>query len=205
MSHYRNNSGGSLSVIIENGQLRSPSDFITVDNNNITLSPLRDSQIDLCVINDDNQSRTQNIHVNFHEPHASVRIFGLYVAKNHATIDIKTKMNHVVPHCKSEQLWKGVLHDDAKATFEGNIVVAPHAQKTIAHLQNKNLLLSKNAEIHTRPFLEINANDVQCTHGATVGFLDAQALFYLRSRGIPEQEARQVLIDAFVREILDRA
>ena len=190
---------------IINGQLNSPTDLsnqINIHENNITISPLKNSTIILYLINEN--SIKQNITVNFLEQHAEVNIFGLYRGHETQLLEITTKINHNVPHCTSRQLWKGVLTDSAKANFEGHINVAPHAQKTIAHLSNKNLLLSSTSEVFTRPFLEINANDVQCTHGATVGCLDNDAIFYLRSRGLSEQAARELLIEAFANEILDK-
>ena len=129
-------------------------------------------------------------------------IYGLYQMQDKQSLKIHTTMNHIVPHCTSRQVWKGILADGAKADFEGKIVVAKDAQKTSAHLSNKNLLLSNTAEVSTKPFLEIYADDVQCSHGATVGCLDPNALFYLQSRGIPESEARALLIEAFADEIL---
>ncbi len=195
----------SKKMIIQNGVLHissTTSSEIIIQDNNITINPLSHSKIILCIINN-TASCTQNITVNFQEQHAEVCVFGLYQGCDKQTLSVITTMNHAVPHCTSRQLWKGVLRDAAKASFEGKIIVAKHAQKTAAHLSNKNLLLSKTAEVSTRPFLEIDANDVQCTHGATVGCLDQDAIFYLRSRGIAEQDARELLIDAFVNEILE--
>ncbi|OGT43391.1 MAG: hypothetical protein A3F13_04295 [Gammaproteobacteria bacterium RIFCSPHIGHO2_12_FULL_40_19] len=143
------------------------------------------------------------IEVNFHHPRAALTILGLYQLHDRHSVEIQTTIHHWVPHCTSKQIWKGVLHDASKAAFEGRIIVHPKAQKTSAHLSNKNLLLSKMAEVNTKPILEIEADDVQCTHGATVGCLDQNALFYLRSRGISVDDARQLLIDAFVHEITD--
>lgn len=143
------------------------------------------------------------IDVDFNHANAIVNIFGLYQMRAQQSIEIKTTVNHHVPHCTSKQLWKGVLNDSAKAIFQGKIIVSPDAQKTNAQLSNKNLLLSNAAEINTKPILEIYANDVKCSHGATVGCLDDNALFYLRARGIDENSAREMLIDAFASEILD--
>lgn len=194
--------------VIYNGELRSSVDAsheMVMHENTVTISPLRDSKITLYIINNNLQSLKQTIIVNFRELHAEVSIFGLYDARDKQTMNITTHMNHLTPHCTSRQLWKGVLFDAAKVVFEGNIDVAKHAQKSIATLQNKNLLLSKQAEVSTRPFLKINANDVQCSHGATIGFLNQEALFYLRSRGILESDARSLLIESFMNEILESA
>lgn len=169
-----------------------------------SIAPEADSTTNLFVILPDNMTEKKySIDVNFLHANATINIFGLYQMRNKQSVEIKTTINHLVSHCTSKQIWKGVLHDFAKATFEGKINVASRAQKTAAHLSNKNLLLSKNAEINTKPILEIYADDVICSHGATVGFLDQEALFYLRSRGIEENAARQLLIDAFADEILN--
>ena len=187
----------SKQIIIHNGELRTPYDGseIIIEENHITINPAKNSDIVLSIINE--QSIQQTVTVNFFEENASVAVYGLYDLRDQHKVEITTLMNHAVPHCTSNQLWKGVMDGQSKALFEGKIIVAPHAQKTVANLSNKNLLLSKTAEVSTRPFLEIDANDVQCSHGATVGCLDPNAIFYLRSRGILECEARGMLIEAF--------
>ena len=113
-------------------------------------------------------------------------------------------MRHASPNCNSYQLYKGILADRAKAVFNGRIVVDQDAQKTDAKQSNRNLLLSEDAVINSNPQLEIFADDVRCTHGSTVGQLDQEAVFYLRSRGIGREEAIQLLTLAFAGEILDR-
>ncbi|MCX7125664.1 MAG: SufD family Fe-S cluster assembly protein [Gammaproteobacteria bacterium] len=206
MTMLNNNLPTPQNVIIINGVLHTSSDSspdIIIQENNIIIEPKKNSKITLYIINNENSCK-QNITVNFREQHAEVSLFGLYQGHDKNTLEITTKMNHLVPHCTSRQLWKGVMGDSSKASFEGKIIVAKDAQKTEAHLSNKNLLLSKTAEVSTRPFLEIDANDVKCSHGATVGYLDLDAIFYLRSRGIAENDARDLLIEAFVNEILDR-
>src|SRR6185295_12886783 len=103
----------------------------------------------------------------------------------------------------SNELYKGVLSDEGKAVFNGKIFVRPDAQKTNAFQSNRNILLSEGSVIHTKPQLEIWADDVKCSHGCTTGQLDEDALFYLRSRGIPKDEARGLLLSAFAAETLD--
>lgn len=152
---------------------------------------------------DEAVNKKYQIEVAFKEPHAAIHIRGLYQLHEKQSVEIQTTMHHFVPHCESKQIWKGVLRDVARAKFDGKIIVNSDAQKTIAHLLNHNLLLSKTAEIQTKPTLEIYADDVQCTHGATVGCLDQEALFYLRARGINECEAREILIQAFINEIVE--
>ncbi|HUR39388.1 MAG TPA: Fe-S cluster assembly protein SufD [Planctomycetota bacterium] len=130
-------------------------------------------------------------------------LFGLYEVAGAQHVDHHTSITHSQPHCTSRELYKGVLDGRSRAVFDGRILVKPGAQKTSAFQTNKNLLLSKEALVHTKPQLEIFANDVKCKHGATIGQLDADVLFYLRSRGIGLSEARRLLIHAFASEIVD--
>ena len=119
-------------------------------------------------------------------------------------VDNHTTIHHAKPHCESHELYKGILDDQAHAVFNGKIVVEIDAQKTDAKQTNKALLLSEDAQINTKPELEIFADDVKCTHGATVGQLDADAMFYLRARGLGLEQARRVLIHAFASDLLSR-
>jgi Fe-S cluster assembly protein SufD len=129
---------------------------------------------------------------------------GLYVVGGRQHVDNHTAIDHAHPHCNSHELYKGILDGHATGVFNGKIFVREDAQKTDAKQTNQNLLLSRDAVIDTKPQLEIFADDVRCTHGATVGQLDADALFYLRSRGIGEAEARGLLTYAFASDILGR-
>ena len=129
---------------------------------------------------------------------------GLYTVKGSQHVDHHTTIDHAHPHCNSHQLYKGVLDDRSTAVFNGKIMVREDAQKTDAFQSNKNLLLSENAAINTKPQLEIFANDVRCSHGATVGQIDEEATFYLRSRGISHSAARGLLTYAFAADILER-
>ena len=128
---------------------------------------------------------------------------GLYVVDDDQHVDHHTMVDHAKPHCSSHELYKGILGGRSRGVFNGKIFVRPQAQKTDAVQNNKNLLLSDDATINTKPQLEIFADDVRCTHGATVGQLDEDALFYLRSRGVAAEQARNLLIYAFAREIVD--
>ncbi len=133
---------------------------------------------------------------------ASCRLNGIYLTSGLQHLDHHTRVKHTVPNCVSTQDYRGVLSGRSRAVFNGSVVVAPQAQHSEAKQQNKNLLLSSQAEVDTKPQLEIFADDVQCSHGATVGQLNDDALFYLVTRGIPMQEARQLLLDAFLCENL---
>ena len=129
---------------------------------------------------------------------------GLYLVDARRLVDNHTTIRHMNPHCTSHELYKGILNDEARGVFNGKIIVAIDAQKTDAKQTNKALLLSEDAQINTKPELEIFADDVKCTHGATVGQLDEDALFYLRSRGLELDQARSVLIHAFASDLLQR-
>jgi Fe-S cluster assembly protein SufD len=129
---------------------------------------------------------------------------GLYLASGEQHVDNHTVLDHAKPHCASREYYRGILSGHATGVFNGKIIVRKDAQKTDAIQSNKNLLLSPDASINTKPQLEIYADDVRCTHGATVGQLDAEALFYLMSRGIGRDEARRTLTVAFASDVLDR-
>jgi Fe-S cluster assembly protein SufD len=135
-------------------------------------------------------------------PGALCEANGLFLADGDQRIDFSIKAQHNAPHCTSRQLFKGILDDRARALFEGVIHVAPGAQKTEAYQANHNLLLTHESKIFTRPQLEIYADDVKCSHGATAGRLDESALFYLRSRGIGIKEARIMQQLAFLHDVL---
>ncbi|MGZ7040561.1 MAG: SufD family Fe-S cluster assembly protein, partial [Thermoanaerobaculia bacterium] len=119
-------------------------------------------------------------------------------ADNHTIID------HVMPRCESHELYKGVLDETSRGIFDGTIIVRPDAQKTVSRQVNKNLLLSETAIVDSKPTLEIHNDDVKCNHGSTIGQLEEEPMFYLRSRGLGEEEARSLLVYAFASEIVDR-
>jgi len=133
----------------------------------------------------------------------SCTLNGLYLARGSQHVDHQMWVEHAKPHCHSYELFKGILEDRARAVFNGRIYVAQDAQKTDAKQSNRNLLLSKEALVHSNPQLEIFADDVRCTHGSTTGHLDDEAVFYLRSRGIGEEAAKSLLTYAFACEVLD--
>jgi Fe-S cluster assembly protein SufD len=145
-----------------------------------------------------------DIHTHLAAEHAECILNGLYVLNDQQHIDHHTLIDHAQPKGTSREYYKGVIGDRARAVFNGKVRVRADAQKTDAQQSNKNLLLSDTAEIDTKPQLEIYADDVQCAHGATVGQLDDNALFYLRARGIDTSNARAMLIHAFARDMLDR-
>lgn len=129
---------------------------------------------------------------------------GLYLISGHHHVDNFTRIEHASPHCSSRELYKGILDEWGTGVFRGRIVVAKGAQKTDSKQTNNNLLLSDHALINTKPQLEIYADDVKCTHGATIGQMDPDQVFYLRSRGISEEAAKGILIYAFANEVVAR-
>ena len=128
---------------------------------------------------------------------------GAYMARGKQHCDNTTVIEHKVPHTSCREVFKGVLDDEARAVFQGRIVVHPDAQQSDGHQLSKTMLLSERAEIDAKPELEIYADDVKCSHGATSGDLDHDALFYLRSRGVPEARARSILVEAFLSETVE--
>lgn len=133
---------------------------------------------------------------------AHVALHGLFVPMGSQHLDSHTRIDHVAPHTTSEEDYRGIAAARGRGVFNGKVIVRPDAQKIDARQSSRNLLLSATAEIDTKPELEIYANDVKCSHGATTGQLDATSLFYLRSRGLSENEARTLLIRAFAESIL---
>ena len=129
-------------------------------------------------------------------------LYGLYLLKGNTHVDNHTLVDNTKPNCFSNEFYKGILDDSSSGVFSGKIFVRPDAQKTNAYQSNKNILLSDNATINTKPQLEIFADDVKCSHGCTVGQLDEEALFYLRTRGISKEHAQSMLLSAFAEDVV---
>ncbi len=144
-----------------------------------------------------------DVVVNHKGPGAHCSLNGVYLLRNEEHVDYHTCIEHVSPHCTTDEVFRGIIGDSAKAVFNGRIHIHPGAQKTRAELSNRNLLTSAHAEINTKPELEIYADDVQCAHGATIAQLDPQMLHYLRTRGIGRDEAEIMLSYGFVNEVID--
>jgi Fe-S cluster assembly protein SufD len=145
-----------------------------------------------------------NLNSVFTEENAEANMNGFYFMREDDFVDNHTMIDHAVPHCTSNEFYKGILDDNASAVFSGKILVRPDAQKTIAFQTNRNILLTDDAKINTKPQLEIYADDVKCSHGATTGYLDKESMFYLRSRGIGEEMAKSLLLNAFASEIIEK-
>lgn len=137
-------------------------------------------------------------------PGGEAALDGLYLVGGRQHVDHHTRVDHRESNCTSRELYRGILDARARAVFNGKVVVHPGAQKTNAQQANHNLLLSRDAEIDTKPQLEIYADDVKCTHGATIGQLDENQLFYLRARGVEESMARSLLVHAFAHDVIER-
>jgi Fe-S cluster assembly protein SufD len=129
---------------------------------------------------------------------------GLFAGNGTQHLDNHTTIDHATPHCDSQELYKGVLDQEARGVFDGRIIVRPDARKTISRQENHNLLLSEKAIVDSKPTLEIHNDDVKCNHGSTIGQIEEEPMFYLRSRGLSEADARGLLIYAFAAEIVDR-
>lgn len=148
------------------------------------------------------ESRDIDLRIDLMGPGAEVHLRGLYLCNADERVNFRILVHHRAPGCRSTQLFNGLAGGSAQVGFRGVIVVAPDAQQTEAYQENHNILLSDDARVETLPQLEIYADDVKCSHGATIGRLDEAALFYMRSRGIPEQEARALQALSFLSGVI---
>ncbi len=145
-----------------------------------------------------------NLNVSLDGENIESHLYGLYLAGGRQLIDNHTIVDHLKPHCQSNELYKGVMKDEAVAVFNGKIFVRKNAQKTNAFQKNNNLMLSKKAVVDSKPQLEIFADDVKCSHGSTIGQFNEDALFYLKARGIGEEKAKALLIHAFAYDVTEK-
>jgi len=143
-----------------------------------------------------------NLYARLNDPNVETLLYGLYITRGEQLVDNHTTIYHDQPNCRSWEVYKGILDGSSRAVFNGKVLVKPEAQQTDAKQTNRNLLLSDKAKVDTKPQLEIFADDVKCTHGATVGRLDDLALFYARSRGVPARDAQRLLTYAFAAEVI---
>ncbi|MBI4356545.1 MAG: Fe-S cluster assembly protein SufD [Gammaproteobacteria bacterium] len=172
----------------------------TVQSSSVWAKQDEDSQFTSFVLSMGGERTKQELTVNLSSPGATCTLNGLYLVGACEEACHHTKIEHNAPFCESKEVYRGVVGKHGKANFNGKIVVEEGAIKSRASLVNKNLMLCEESEINTKPELEIYNDDVVCTHGATVGQLDEQALFYFRSRGIEPQQAKKLLVSAFVNE-----
>jgi len=143
-----------------------------------------------------------NLNMVMEDEHAESHMYGLYLLKGNTLADNHTIVDNKMPHCESNELYKGIMDGQSTGVFNGKIFVRKDAQKTNAYQSNKNILIGDQASANTKPQLEIFADDVKCSHGCTIGKLDEDALFYLRARGIAEKNAKALLLHAFASDIL---
>jgi Fe-S cluster assembly protein SufD len=164
----------------------------------------RDSKLDTLVVNLGGTVSRMDLAASLKGPGARSDMMGLYFAQKDQHFDHNTRQNHEVPHAVSDLLYKGALDDNGRGIFRGIIKVFPKAQRTDAYQTNRNLILSRQAEATSLPNLEIEADDVRCSHAATVGQLDEEELFYIMSRGIARRDAERLVVFGFFGEVLDR-
>ena len=165
---------------------------------------MQESVVDLSGVTLRNGVTRNNYFVTLAEERADLKISGFVLTGDQAHADNFSYIEHAVPHCTSDELFKYVLRDDSRGVFTGRILVAQDAQKTQAYQNNRNLLLSPSARMQSKPQLEIYADDVKCSHGMTTGQLSSDALFYMRQRGISLEEARLMLSNAFAEDVVAR-
>lgn len=163
----------------------------------------RDSQYNAFYLSLGSRLTRNDVVVNHNVGGSHSEIAGVYIPQNQHVVDYHTCIEHKVPNCTSNEVFRGIMNDKAKAIFNGRIHIHAQAQKTNAQLSNKNLLLTNTAEIYTKPELEIYADDVKCAHGATVAQLEDKARFYLQSRGISKRDAEVMLSFGFINELLE--
>lgn len=171
---------------------------------NTYISQYRDSVVKTSTITLEGKIIRNNLNYLLEDENCEAHMFGLYVLHGDSHVDNHTSVDHKKPNCYSNEIYKGILDNNAKGVFNGKIFVRKDAQKTNAFQTNKNILLTDTASINTKPQLEIWADDVSCSHGCTTGQLDEEQLFYLRSRGINKSSARAMLLHAFVDDVLDK-
>ncbi len=172
--------------------------------NNTFIHQVRNSRTKVNMLTFNGGKIRNELHVKLAGEGAETDLNGMYLMDKSQHIDNQVFVNHAVPNCQSSQLFKGVLDDQSTGVFNGYIYVARDAQQTNAFQRNNNILMTKEAQIDTQPFLEIYADDVKCSHGATVGQLDEEALFYLMQRGINREDARLLLMYAFASEVTSK-
>ncbi len=171
---------------------------------NVYIDQQRDSRVNHNVITLHNGVTRNKLDLTFSGEGAECQCYGCVIADKHQHVDNNTLITHKVPHCTSNELYKYVLDDKAVGAFAGRVLVEHGAQKTTSQMTNQNLTASKEARMYTQPMLEIYADDVKCAHGSTVGQLNDAALFYMRQRGISLEEAKVLLQNAFINEVIDK-
>lgn len=168
------------------------------------ISQLKDSNFTLNTVTLNGAFVRNDVLVNVEGENCETHLNGAYILKENQHVDNHTTVDHIFPNCNSFELYKGVLDEKSTAVFNGKVFVRPNAQKINAFQSNANVLLSNDAAVNSKPELEIYADDVKCSHGSTTGQLDEEAVFYLRSRGISEAVARQLVVAAFMQDVFSK-
>lgn len=197
-----------MEIVVEKGALL---EFYKIQNDAVTTSQVSTTHIrqtgksytHIVTISLNGGIIRNNLNVVLEAEYCEAHLYGLYFQHGQTHIDNHTVVDNVKPNCLSNELYKGIINDSATAVFNGKIFVQPQAQKTNAYQSNKNILLSAEASVNTKPQLEIFADDVKCSHGCTIGRLNEEGMFYLQSRGINEKIARSLLVHAFAVDILE--
>lgn len=175
-----------------------------VQTNMVHIQMARESMLNSFSLNLGGKLTRHEIHAVLNGPHIECSLNGINLLQGKQHGDTTILMEHTAPHCRSNQFYRTILAEEARGVFQGKVLVQRAAQKTDGYQLSNTILLSPKAEMDTKPELEIYADDVKCSHGATTGQLDEEPLFYLRSRGLTEVQARMLLIQAFVDEVVDK-
>ncbi len=191
----------NASLISYTWQNEGPNGF-SVNTNQVSVAA--DGHYDNTTLTLSGQAVRNNHNVTLNGQNGQAHLNGLFVGVGAALIDNHTLMDHRVPHCESNELYKGIVKDKSTGVFNGKIFVRKDAQKTNAYQSSKNILLSDDATINAKPQLEIYANDVKCSHGTSTGKIDENAMFYLNARGIGRESARSMLLSSFAVEVIDK-
>ncbi|MEP6747005.1 MAG: Fe-S cluster assembly protein SufD [Bacteroidota bacterium] len=197
-----------MEIVVEKGALL---EFYKIQNDAVTTSQVSTTHVrqtgksytHIVTISLNGGIIRNNLNVVLEADYCEAHLYGLYFQQGQTHIDNHTVVDNVKPNCLSNELYKGIMNDHSSAVFNGKIFVQRDAQKTNAYQSNKNILLSADASVNTKPQLEIFADDVKCSHGCTIGQLDEEGMFYLQSRGINEKIARSLLVHAFAIDILE--
>lgn len=172
--------------------------------NTINTTQATNSHFNTCTVTLDANWIRNNLTISLNGKNCETHLNGLFILDYKQHLDNHTTVDHRMPNCTSNQLYKGILTDSSTGVFNGKIFVQPDAQKTNAYQSSKNILLSDNASINAKPELEIYADDVKCSHGSSTGKIDEEAIFYLRSRGIGEESARTIMLGAFAGDVIEK-
>ena len=188
-------------VYVDGGMSSAQSSTLTTVPRNIVVE--KDGRVDVVVLILPGVSCDLHMNVELKGEGAEANVYGAYVCGADERVKIAVDMHHDVPHCNSRQLFKGIAGGSSRVDFYGKIIVAKDAQRTEAYQENHNILLSDGAKVDTKPQLEIYADDVKCSHGATIGRLNEEEQFYMRSRGISLEDAKVLQMISFIAPVLE--